>query len=397
MSNATVARRVRVEPGIYKRPDERHEIGWRDAGGKQRWKIVEREGVKAAREALAQEHARRSSGAAQVNPRLTFRMAAEAWQRDRVSRMRPATQSAYGAALKHLLPAFGNRRMSTITPAEVAAYVASKDALRAWTIRGHLTVLSAVFRYSIRHLGVTTPNPVAQLDAFERPRGGDEKPKCILTPADLGKLLSAVDARHRLIFRVAAETGCRLGEALGLAWEDIDVKRQAITFAAQLDRHGERVPLKTTRSCRTLEVSPALAKALGEHQLAAEDTSPGALVFVRSTGQGHDHRNIAGRVLARAAAKAKLDPAPTFHDLRHSHASRLIADGWDIESVSARLGHRDITTTQRIYVHAFDAANRSDERRARIAALYGSAVEATDRSKAGQAGSEAPSLQAVAG
>jgi Phage integrase family len=77
-----------------------------------------------------------------------------------------------------------------------------------------------------------------------------------------------------------------------------------------------------------------------------------------------------------------MHPAPTFHDLRHSHASALIAQGWDIESVSARLVHADITTTQRIYVHAFDAANRSDERRAKLAALYGNPMETTARNRA---------------
>jgi len=107
---------------------------------------------------------------------------------------------------------------------------------------------------------------------------------------------------------------------------------------------------------------------------------------VRSTGRGHDHRNIGGRVLARAVERAKLSaPAPTFHDLRHTHASALIAHGWDIESVSARLGHRDVATTQRIYIHEFDAANRSDERRAKLAALYGgNAVETTDSRRATQ-------------
>jgi hypothetical protein len=70
-------------------------------------------------------------------------------------------------------------------------------------------------------------------------------------------------------------------------------------------------------------------------------------------------------------------PAPTFHDLRHSHASALIAAGWDIEEVSARLGHANVGTTQRIYVHAFDAARRSDDRRSRLTKLYGIA-DSTD-------------------
>jgi integrase len=90
-------------------------------------------------------------------------------------------------------------------------------------------------------------------------------------------------------------------------------------------------------------------------------------------------------VLARSVKRAGLEaverngvvvePAPTFHSLRHSHASRLIATGWDIEEVSARLGHSNISTTQRIYVHEFDAARRTDERRARLAVLYGSPPE----------------------
>ena len=55
--------------------------------------------------------------------------------------------------------------------------------------------------------------------------------------------------------------------------------------------------------------------------------------------------------------------------------------------MSARLGHADIATTQRIYVHAFDAANRSDERRANLAALYsdGNSMETTDRNERSKA------------
>ena len=61
--------------------------------------------------------------------------------------MRPATQSAYAASLKHLRDYFGHRRMTDVTPGEVAAYVSAKRAegLKGWTIKGHLTVLSSVF------------------------------------------------------------------------------------------------------------------------------------------------------------------------------------------------------------------------------------------------------------
>jgi integrase len=380
----TTPRRIRVESGIYERPDGRLEIGWRDARSKLRWRVVDGK-LKAARAALAQEHAKRARGEDHgANPRLSFDTAADAWWEARVTRLRPATQRAYGPALKHLRAHFGRQRISSITPADVAAYVAAKsDDLKGWTVKGHLTVLSAVYRYANRHLGVTAPNPVSALDGVERPKTDDSKPKRILNTGELSRLIAAVSPRHRLIFRLAAETGCRLAEVLGLTWEDTDVKGQAITFAYQLDRHGKRVPLKTARSRRVLEITPGLAGELRKHKLASEKTSPGALVFVRSSGRGHDHRNVGGRVLARAVERAKLaEPSPTFHDLRHTHASALIADGWDVESVSARLGHTDVATTQRIYIHEFDAANRSDERRAKLAALYGNPMETTARNRA---------------
>jgi Phage integrase, N-terminal SAM-like domain len=154
MSNAT-PRRIRVEPGVYKRPsDDKLEIGWRDAQGKQRWRVVEG-GIKAARAALAQEHAKRARGERVASdPRLTFNAAADAWWDARVVKLRPGTQNAYGAALKHLRDHFGKQRMTHITATDVAKYISKKQnearpskttkkpasGLKGWTMKGHMTV-----------------------------------------------------------------------------------------------------------------------------------------------------------------------------------------------------------------------------------------------------------------
>jgi integrase len=274
--------------------------------------------------------------------------------------------------------------MTHITPTDVAKYIASKQAegLKGWTIKSHMTALSSVFTYASRHLGLIAQNPVALLDRVERPSSDDEKPKRIMNADELENLLDAVDSRYRLIFDTAAETGCRLGEALGLAWENVSLENQTIEFTHQLDRKGKRIPLKTKRSRRLLEATPGLIGKLREHKIGTAYSAPHQLVFTTRTGSGHDHRNIGGRALARAVKRTDLgpvedrdgtvvQPSPTFHALRHAHASALIAQGWDIEEVSARLGHASVGTTQRIYVHAFDAARRSSHRRARLTALYG--------------------------
>jgi integrase len=404
-------RRVRVESGIYERPDGRLEIGWRDARGKLRWRVVDGK-LKAARAALAQEHAKRARGEdCGANPRLSFTEASERWWSAHSGTVRPGTQVTYSNGLKHLREHFGTQRLSRITATEVAGYVAAKrrEGLKGWTVKGHLTVLSSVFGYATRHLGFREPNPVALLERGERPSTDDEKPKRALSSDELARLLAAVPDKHRLIFRAAAETGLRLGEVLGLVWGDVSFADQTINVAFQLDRHRKREPLKTKRSRRVLEVTPGLIAEFREHCLISGSRSPHGLVFVTSRGTGHDHRNIGGRVLAKAVERAGLGAvdvggevvlhAPTFHNLRDTHASALIAQGWDIEEVSARLGHEDIATTLRTYVHAFDVARRSDERRARLDRLYGNAMETTGRSRPkqteGRTGANAPDLRVV--
>lgn len=380
------SRRSRVEPGIYARVggDGRpaYEIGWRDSHGRQRWRRVEG-GVKSARAALALAHAQRARGERIADdPRLRFKDAAQAWWEARAMKLRPTTQSAYSAGLGHLRRRFGGARMADISPADVAAFVTDQQraGFKGWTIRGQVTVLSSILTYSARHLGLVGTNPVSLLDRVERPNLDDERPKRVLAADELRRLLDSVDEPYRLVFELAAETGCRLGEALGLVWGDVDLDAETLTFTHQLDRSGERVALKTKRSRRCLEVTAPLASRLRAQKLAAPRSGPYDFVFVTRNGTPHDHRNIGGRLLARAVERAGLEAierdgrivehAPTFHSLRHSHGSALIAAGWDIEEVSARLGHSDIATTQRVYVHAYNAARRSSQRRDRLAALY---------------------------
>ncbi len=405
MNNAKpTPRRIRVESGIYERPDGRLEIGWRDARGKLHWRVVDGK-LKAARAALATEHAKRARGEDYAtNPRLGFTEASEAWWDAHHWRIRPATQNAYGAGLKHLRKHFGPQRLSRITPAEVAGYIAAKQAegLKGWTIRGHLTVLGSVFNYAARYLGHREPNPVALLERRERPSIEDEKPKRILSSDELARLIEAVPVQHRLLFQLAAETGMRIAEVLGLTWQDVNYTEGTITVAAQLDRHGKRVPLlKTRRSRRVLEATPGLMRELRERALRSGSADPHGLVFATAHGTGHDHRNIGGRVLAAAVKRAGLGAvevggevvlrAPSFHDLRHTHASALIAQGWDIEEVSARLGHANVGVTQHEYVHAFDAARRSEERRSKLDRLYGNGMETAGRSRPKQ--TEAPNRE----
>jgi hypothetical protein len=92
-------------------------------------------GITAARKALTDAKSKRDRGERTSDPRLTFTAAADAWWAARVVKLRPTTQNADSAALRHLRAAFRRRRLADIGPTEVARYVSQRDA-KGWTVKG---------------------------------------------------------------------------------------------------------------------------------------------------------------------------------------------------------------------------------------------------------------------
>jgi integrase len=142
------------------------------------------------------------------------------------------------------------------------------------------------------------------------------------------------------------------GGALGLAVCDLDRTHSLVRVECQLGRDGQRTPLKTEEAQRTIDIPPQLMHMLlalvGER---GQLFNPGALLFASRNETGLV-RKVAREALKRAVKAAKLPPPmPTLHDLRHSHASMLIALDVSLVDVQRRLGHRKPDTTLRLYAH----------------------------------------------
>ena len=309
----------------------------RDASGKQRWHVVDG-GIKAARAALAIEHAKRAKGERVAPPRLTFAFAVDAAWAHKRHRLARSSQVVYEASRKRVRDYFGSRRLGSISTGDVAAYVAAHERLSAETLRKDLSVIGRAFAYAIRHLGFTGANPVQLLDRIERPHG-EGKPKRILETVELRELLMATEPRFRLALRFLAETGVRLSQLLGLAWGEIDLDAEMIEVVYQLEpRTGQRVKLKTARSRRSLAVTGELTAELRDAR--PEHVRKHEFVFCDGDGMPYNQKQIE-RAVRRAAERAGLgdvmsgtnliERAPTPHDLRHSHASALIAARWDVD------------------------------------------------------------------
>src|SRR5919204_3762694 len=279
--------------------------------------------------------------------------------------VRPRTREIYSWALEqHLIPRLGRRRLDQISCEDVAALIAAMrhQGLKGWTITSALRPLSIILAQAARK-GRIPVNPMTQLERGERPKHDDQRPKRILALDEMQALLQEADTeQYRALFELLLTSGLRIGEALGLSVADLDAKHSVIRVEYQLGRDGSRTPLKTEESIRAIDIPPALMRRLLD--LVAERGAlfnPHALVFASRNESGL-MRKVAREALKRAVKAAKLAaPEPTLHDLRHSHASMLIAMDFSVVDVQRRLGHRKPDTTLRVYAHQwkFREAQRS--------------------------------------
>lgn len=155
---------------------------------------------------------------------------------------------------------------------------------------------------------------------------------------------------------IAILTMLRRGELLGLRDADIDLERGAITISGQT-QGGQRTRTKTSAGRRTIDVGPAAVKLLREQQLARPPNGEG-LLFPARTGAAYEAHNFMNRVFKPAARAAGI-PELTFHDLRHTGASLMIAAGCNVKAIAEQMGHADGGgLVLRRYGHLYKGARR---------------------------------------
>jgi integrase len=192
--------------------------------------------------------------------------------------------------------------------------------------------------------------------------------KNIWTPDQLMKFLSHADNyRYGIVFYLAAMTGMRKAEICGLQWRDIDFHGKKLTVRQTLVYVAGKPTLqetKTTRSKRTISLDPITIEKLERHRRqqlqeklrlgsAYEDND---FVIAREDGRPIYYRTMDNQWL-KCIEEAGV-PRIRFHDLRHTHASLLIAQGVPINVVSERLGHAQTSITLNIYAHSNDNQQR---------------------------------------
>ena len=184
------------------------------------------------------------------------------------------------------------------------------------------------------------------------------------SPDQARRFLAAAEGdRFEPLWILAITSGLRQGELLGLQWGDVDLEAGTVAVNRSLQRFDGKLQLaelKTAKSRRRNPLPRMTVDALKRHREGQVDSGrpplPTGFLFTSTTGTALEPRNVV-RAFKALLVKGGL-PDIRFHDLRHSAASLLIAQGVPLRTVMEVLGHSTITLTANTYAHLFSEAKR---------------------------------------
>ena len=273
-------------------------------------------------------------------------------------RVRPSTYEAYDLQVRRLDPYLGTVQLGRVSPARVQSTYDRllSVGLSCRSVEQVHAVLHRALDQAF-HWGLIARNPT-KLVAPPRPL---RREMTALTCQELRALLDTTRDDHwHPLWAVLGTAGLRIGEALGLKWEDVDLSGRRIAIRRALQRQRDRglvfVEPKTAKSRRTIHLTQLAAKVLKEHrdrQDAAASSTFGweehGLVFPSRFGKPLEPSAVTG-ALARALNAAGF-PRIRVHDLRHTTASILLEAGTHPKIVQDLLGHSTVVLTLDTYSH----------------------------------------------
>lgn len=334
----------------------------RDAAGKRRRAKVHGRTKTAALTKLRDLRNRADRGEIVTHDRMTVEQAVADW----ISRGMKADLASNTRYLNTLMANYfaescGARALPRLTVRDVEDYLArlAAEGKATRTLRVARSVAERVLDHAARQGWVTPGRNVARL--AQVPQGAEPAERPQLTDDDIRALLAAAEGdRWMPLLATVAVTGCRVGEAVALAWSDVDVEKNVISILAAARREADgagvtrRDPKKGSK--RAVEVPPDLIRLLVAHRRFCVEESVllglpvPDLAFPTSAGTMPDRRNI-DRWLDKVAESANVT-VKGWHDLRHALATGLADDGVPVTRNAAVLGHRNVTTTTGVYTHA---------------------------------------------
>ncbi len=347
-------------------------VVWRDRGRQRKQMFATFE--------LAREHrGKMASGVGPRQPRSSATVGDHyaAWlpsYRGRTSRgFEESTRREYEISFRlHILPfPLARLRMRDVTAPDVRDWLGEVERAGAspTVIRKAKVALSAMLACAVEDgdLGSNPAAGVRYIPTEQTKRHHPAIKRRQLVAADVVSILNAAPEQWRVFFMLLAQTGLRIGEVLGLTWENVHTGEDAHIMVVEQIYDGRRKKLKTDTSMARVPLSSTMASWLAE--LRPHDAGAGAPVFASTTGTALNYANVYNRVLrpalvdaglaVKVGENAKGDPVwdyqgIAFHAFRKACGSLLLHHGKTLKQVQGWLRHSRLSTTLDVYIQQVD-------------------------------------------
>ena len=331
------------------------DVGYDARTGKRRQKWISVKGTKRdAERRLAEVIRDLNEGLTVTTARVTLADHLDQWMRDYVAvSVRQRTADSYRLIVQRLKRDLGRIHLDNLDPKDVQRYYAElmEGGLSAQTVVMHHRVLKQAIGQAVKW--DMLPRNVLERVAPPRPHTPEFRS---LNPREIERLLRAAHGTdYHLPIHLATYTGLRRSEILGLRWSDVDLGASTLTVRrSMVPVRGDpaHIAAPKSRASRRVVSYGELTKKV----LSSRRAGPDVQVCARPDG-----REMGASALSHAYRKIadSCGIDVRFHDLRHTHASLLLASGVPVHVVRSRLGHESIQTTVDIYAHVLPESESS--------------------------------------
>lgn len=300
----------------------------------------------------------------------TYKELTALWWESYKNTIKPnSRQSMEGIVRLHILPAFGDCKLSRLTTPVI------QQQVNKWANNANKGIKGAYANYSflnninrrILQYGVTMQviehNPARDVIIPRKQNNKEHKVK-FFSNQELKQFLNYLDDLDLssyenffdyVLYKTLLATGCRIGEVLALEWSDIDLEKGTIKVSKTLNRYQETNTPKSKAGLRDIEIDRATVLLLKQYknrqQVLSWDLGRSETIVFTPFTTKYAYACLLRKRLPKHFKAAGV-PDISFHGFRHTHATIMLYAGIEAKDLQYRLGHSNISMTLNTYVHA---------------------------------------------